>query len=131
VIACIRIPDFAVEIERRYDPGLRQQPVIISKRMRNRDRVYAASPEAHAREVQPDMTLSRATALCPDAQVIPAMDSRYQYTCDVLVEALRLFGDRIEVEKRTHGQALVLWLDLGRVGIRPEPQRLCTETAKA
>ena len=60
-IACVRIPCFTVAIERRANPQLEEQPLVVY----DRGGVLDASPEAAG--VRRGLPLRQAKALCPSA----------------------------------------------------------------
>lgn len=95
-VACVAVPHFLVEIERRHDPSLRERPVVVGGALEERKRstgasrraVLDCSPEAMAKGVRPGMTLREALSRCADAAFVEAHPERYQAAMQAMVEAL-------------------------------------------
>ncbi len=70
-IACVFVPSFAVAVERRADPRLAEQPLVVY----NRSAVIDASPEAASTRV---LTVRQAKAACPHAVFVEANRALYR-----------------------------------------------------
>jgi hypothetical protein len=69
---CLLAPHLPVQVERRRDPSLDGQPLVVGGRPWDPGAVLDCCPEAAAAGVRPGMRLSRAEALCPSARFLPA-----------------------------------------------------------
>ena len=65
MIACIRIPYFAVTLARSSCPDQNVHPLILAHYTGGRGKVYAACEKAVNAGVKVGMSLSRARAICP------------------------------------------------------------------
>ena len=112
MIACILVRYFAAAVELRERPALAGRPLLIARAHGRQERVYAAS--ADASDVQPGMKLAEAQTLCPEAQIVGALISRYTGALGELVEALEPFSDKREVDADFQ-RDVAIYLDLGRL----------------
>ncbi len=115
MIACVVIPFFATALERRHDPTLSHAPLCIVRYSAKRGKVVAASAEAQRVGVQPGLSLSRARALCPQANFVTEDETHLSSGLDQLLETLWTFSNRVEVDESALPQAAVCYLDLGQV----------------
>jgi DNA polymerase-4 len=74
----LNVADFAVAVERRIVPRLRQRPVIIAPDGAGRATVFDMSEEAYQAGVRKGMALKRARRLCKDAVILPPHPERYE-----------------------------------------------------
>ena len=81
-IACVRIPCFTVAIERRANPQLGEQPLVVY----DRGGVLDASPAATG--VQRGLPLRQATALCPDALFAQANVSLHRDVPEAMLDPI-------------------------------------------
>ncbi len=114
MIACIRLPYFAATVHRRDQPTVTDEPLILFRHQGRRCRVVAVCAQAEASGAQPGMSLSRARALCPEAQLLPILTSRAQQALGDLLLALTDFSARLEAEGDAIQTAAVV-IDLGRL----------------
>ncbi|MBN1855672.1 MAG: hypothetical protein JW846_01810 [Dehalococcoidia bacterium] len=70
-IACLHLPHFAVQVERKGHPALRGKPLIIGRYRHDMGYVSDVSEEAAACGIAPDMPLRQAYSLCPDGVFLP------------------------------------------------------------
>jgi DNA polymerase-4 len=127
MIACLRLPDFAINIARQQHPDLIRQPFVLARYTGRSGKVYAASAEAQALGVHAGMTLSRARALCPEASVLPAETIPSLSILYQLLEKLCIFSDKLEVPSSPDPEDTCIWLDLGKLPdaeIMPLGQRI-------
>lgn len=111
MIACVLIPHFAIAIERRARPALRDVPLVLGRTAGRSSKVYDSSAEAEACGVRPGMTLRQAEALCPNAHVLPAAPPRYR---EALVEMAEILaGHSPCVELGALEPAATSYLELG------------------
>ncbi len=89
-IACVLVPSFAVAVERRADPRLAGQPVVVY----DRHTAIDASPEATA--VQQGLPLRQAKALCPHAIFLEADHARHRHVFEALLDALEGVAPLVE-----------------------------------
>ena len=75
-IACIWIPHFELSSRLRERPELAGTALLLADLSHGGARVIDASEEALQLGVRPQMTVTRARALCPDAAIIPP-DGRF------------------------------------------------------
>ncbi|MAS36272.1 MAG: hypothetical protein CL610_19870 [Anaerolineaceae bacterium] len=115
MIACVRLPHFASAVARQQLPIPDWQPLILARYTRRSGKVYAACDEAQRQGVQSGMTLSRARALCPSAQVEPAAESRIQHTLHDLLTRLLPLSSKAEPSPPPYPADAALWLDLGQL----------------
>ncbi len=87
-IACVRVPSFAIAIERQREPNLARQPVVIY----DRQQVLEASPPG----VRPGLSLRQAKALCPEAAFLEADHVRYRTAFDAMLDALERVAPAVE-----------------------------------
>jgi nucleotidyltransferase/DNA polymerase involved in DNA repair len=87
-VACVVVPRFAVEVERRHDPALRGRPVVVGGAPEERKDVLDCSAEAVERGVRPGMTLREALSRCAEAAFVEARPERYRATTLAMVGAL-------------------------------------------
>jgi DNA polymerase IV len=117
MIACLHLPYFATTLVRAAFPELPDKPLIIAQYKGSRGKVYAACAQAEAVGVRVGDAVSRAWALCPEAQVLLAEPSRIRREIKALLLALSAFSQYLEVDKDSV-QAAVFYLDLGK--LRPQ-----------
>ncbi len=70
-IACVLLPNLAVQVVLRQRPELAGKPVIVGGYPHEHRSVLDASPEALRTGVSPGMSLRRAAGLCPAATFLP------------------------------------------------------------
>ena len=90
------VPCFYASIEIAQDPALAGRPVIVGGDPRKRGLVQAASPEALAAGVEPEMPVIEALRLCPTARTLRTDIRLYRETSRRLVASLRREVDRLE-----------------------------------
>lgn len=120
MIACIRIPYFAVTIHRCDEPAHQTVPLLIARYKGGRGRVVGVSAEAEMAGVQVGMAMNRARALCPTAQVALFKPGCLRQVLETLQTALTHYSQWVEAE-HTGIQTAVLYLDLGK--LRPSEGR--------
>jgi DNA polymerase-4 len=85
----LNVADFAVAVERRITPRLRERPVIIAPCRAGRATVFDMSDEAYQTGVRKGMALRQARRLCRDAVILSPRLERYeQAMADLLKRAL-------------------------------------------
>jgi nucleotidyltransferase/DNA polymerase involved in DNA repair len=95
-VACIVVPHFLVEVERRHAPALCGRPVVVGGAPEERKAVLDCSEEAVARGVRPGMSLREALSRCADAAFVEAHPDRYQATTLAMVHALLELSPLVE-----------------------------------
>lgn len=116
MIACVRMPHFAVQVERLAAPALNHEAIVLLRYSGRKGTVYAACPQAFAEGVRPGLSASRARALCPDAQVLLAAPGRCRRAAESLLEQLSRYSQWLEVNRfKASGQLAVVYVDLGRL----------------
>jgi len=96
VIAHIDLDCFFVSVERIFDPGLKDKPVIVSGNPEGRGVVSSASYEARSFGVKSGMPIQRAKKLCPNAIVLPVRMNAYAEYSEKVFELLRNFSPLLE-----------------------------------
>jgi protein ImuB len=113
MIACLMIPCFGAALARQTLRGA-ETPLLVAQYRGGRGRVIAADARALEADVRPEMALSRARALCPDAAVTLFQPSLLRRAVAELLEALSQFSQYAEWE-RGKVQTAVFLLDLGKL----------------
>ena len=72
------VPGFYAAVERADDPSLAERPVIVGGDPRKRGLVQAATPDALAAGVRPEMTVLEALRVCPRAKRVRTDMPRYR-----------------------------------------------------
>src|SRR5215203_5232726 len=131
-VACVLIPSFAVRLERRDAPVLRETALIVGGAPHQRQVVQDCSPAATRVGVQPGMPLRRAFALCRDARFVEARPLLYAETVEALREVLELIAPRVEVEPAETAAQVCFFLDVaGMERLWPEEEALATDIVMA
>ena len=89
-IACVFVPSFAVAVERRADPRLSAQPLIVY----DRSTIIDASPDAVG--IRGGLSLREAKAVCPHAAFVEEQRARYREVFDAMLEALESIAPLVE-----------------------------------
>ncbi len=92
----LEVPSFYTAVERAQDPGLENRPVIVGGDPRTSGRVQAASEEAAAAGVRPEMAMVEALRLCPRARVVRTDMALYRDVSRRLVACLRRVFPQLE-----------------------------------
>jgi DNA polymerase-4 len=96
MIAFLKAPGFYAAVEQADDPTLRGVAVIVGGDPHKRGLVTAASPEAVALGVRPEMETAEALRLCPGAVLRTTRLKRYREVAALMRELIRAATDRIE-----------------------------------
>ncbi len=96
VILFAEVPSFYATVETAQDPALAGRPVIVGGDPRKRGLVQAASAEALAAGVEPEMPTLEALALCPSARLVRTDMALYRDVSRRLVACLRRVFPRLE-----------------------------------
>jgi DNA polymerase-4 len=75
-IACLHVPHFAIQVERRENPAICGKPLIIGGYYHETGCVCDVSEEAAAYGVVPDAPLRQAYSLCPRGVFLPYSEER-------------------------------------------------------
>src|SRR4051794_24453740 len=105
MILCVRIAHFMAVVEQRAHPEWYGTPLLFVRPSGKQERVYAVSAETDGVEV--GMRLSQAQAICPEGLLLPVSFTHVANTLRELVEALRLFSERMEVKDDFHADLVV------------------------
>ncbi len=125
MIACLRLPYFAATIARRADPALLERPLLLVRYANGRGKVIALCPQAESVGVQVGMSLSRARAICPEAQVTVLESSPIRRVLESVLSDLTDYSQWIEAERNVHQTAWIA-IDLGK--LRPSEGGQMAET---
>ncbi len=87
-IACLYLPGFAIQVERRASPALCGRPLIIGGYYHEIGRVREVSREAAAYGIVKDMPLRHAYSLCPSGVFLPYQEERYTEACSVVLSQI-------------------------------------------
>lgn len=90
------VPSFYASAELAADPGLAGRPLIVGGDPRKRGTVQAASPDARAAGVSPEMPMLEALRLCPRARVVRTRMGLYRETSRRLFACMRRSVPRLE-----------------------------------
>jgi nucleotidyltransferase/DNA polymerase involved in DNA repair len=90
------VPCFYAFVERAAEPELATRPVIVGGDPRKRGLVQAATPDALAMGVRPEMPMLEALALCPPARAVRTDMPRYREASRRLIACLRREVERLE-----------------------------------
>lgn len=118
------VPCFYAAVERADDPTLADRPVVVGGNPRKRGVVLAASEDAMAEGVTPEMPVLQALQLCPRARAVPTNMRRYREVSRRLMACLRAGYPRLEA----FGLGAA-WFDLSRS--REPPERLAERLREA
>ncbi len=91
------VPSFYATVEIAQDPGLAGRPVIVGGDPRKRGLVQAASAEALAAGVVPEMPTLEALALCPTARLVRTDMALYREVSRRLMACLRRGFPHLEI----------------------------------
>lgn len=98
-IACILIPNLAVQVAL---PGVARcctEPIVIGGHPFESKPVYDASPPAAACGVTVGMPLHEASALCPQARFLPSNEEKCQEIFEHVADVLDGFSPAVEIER--------------------------------
>lgn len=112
-IACLVIESFAAGLMRLRQPTLARQPLVLVEYGVKRAKVVAASADALALGVCPNLTLNRARGLCPQAQFVGVDTQQDEQALNRLLDILWTFSNRVEVDMTAYPQSAVCYIDLG------------------
>lgn len=96
-IVFVEVPSFYAAVERAQDPALAERPVIVGGDPRKSGQVQAATSDALAAGVAPEMPMVEALALCPQAKAVRTDMATYRNVSRQLVACLRRVYPRLEV----------------------------------
>jgi nucleotidyltransferase/DNA polymerase involved in DNA repair len=117
VIACIQLPYFAIQLTRNSDPATHKHPLLLTKQRGNRQTVVAVCQRSERNGAHPGLTLRKAQALCPDAQVLPIIQSQQQETVDFVVTLLTTYSNRLQIDPSSNEQTATIYADLGNIAL--------------
>lgn len=133
MIACIRIPYFAATLEMRQNLRVGAKPLIVARYSGGSGSVRAVCHRAENLGVEVGLSMNRAWALCPEAEVVMLAPSRIRQALDNLLEMLSDYSQWLDVERQAV-QTAVLYVDLGKLKPRDGQaiaaqmlRRLCDE----
>lgn len=118
------VPCFYASVERADDPSLADRPVIVGGNPRKRGVVQAATEDALAAGVAPDMPMLEALQLCPRARSLPTDMARYREVSRRLLALMRRGFPRLEA----FGLGAA-WFDL--TGSHTSPEELAAALRRA
>lgn len=96
MIACIAVPYFAAQVERRDNRSLTKTPLAIGGQPWEPAPIFAFSQEVAKRGVRPGIPLRLAHILAPQAHFMPAHQPHYQQTSGEMCEMLVDFSPLVE-----------------------------------
>lgn len=81
-IACLRIPRFPIAAQQKYDPSLKNKPLVLVTGGEGKktlsQKIVACSPQASKEYIQPGMRLSEARAICGELLSLPYDTKLYE-----------------------------------------------------
>jgi DNA polymerase IV len=95
-VAHLKVPCFAVAVERVRDPSLRDRPVAVAAGRSSRAVVVEASPEARAEGVRTGMPLAEARSFCPALTVISPDPDLQQRARAALIQVAGRYSPLVE-----------------------------------
>jgi protein ImuB len=109
-IACLHVPQFALQCVTRADPTLRGAPVAVAgladvRRVAHGPVVLACSRAAWALGVRVGMTATAARALSPELAIVAADPTSERETVRALADVLLTIAPAVDVGGRTAGGA--------------------------
>jgi nucleotidyltransferase/DNA polymerase involved in DNA repair len=110
-IACVHIPRFAVEVERRRRPDLATRMILVGE-----TEVLDCSLGAETSGVRRGMRMSEAIGLCHRADVLPPDLSHYQRRFDEILDFLDSYTPTVE-----DGGLGTAYLSLDGLSVEPQP----------
>jgi nucleotidyltransferase/DNA polymerase involved in DNA repair len=120
-IACLLVPQLAVQVALRQRPDLAGRPVVVGGYPHERRNVLGASPEALADGVSPGMPLRQAAGLSPDAVFLPLDASLTGEAFSSLLDVMATFSPAIEPEPPGAAYLDISGLSLALLGLGDEP----------
>ncbi|MFQ6135194.1 MAG: DNA polymerase IV [Nitrososphaerales archaeon] len=97
IVLHVDMDSFYTSVEKREDPKLKDQPVIVTQGPKQgRGVVASCSYEARRYGVKSGMPISTAYKLCPDAIYKEASHPLYEQTSERITNILREYADKIE-----------------------------------
>jgi nucleotidyltransferase/DNA polymerase involved in DNA repair len=100
-IACLRIPRFPIAAQQKYDPSLKNKPLVLvtggeGKKTLNQ-KVVACSTQASKEYIQPGMRLSEARAICGEILSRPYDTKLYEEAQTEIARQLINLSPRVSV----------------------------------
>ncbi len=114
-LACLYLPGFAIQVERRANPTLCGVPLMIGGYHHESGRVQGVSSEAAGFGVVPDMPLRQAYRLCPGGTFLPYREERYRQAFSSVACEVAQLCPLVEPEPLAH---ILLGLRYERDGLR-------------
>ena len=100
--ACVYLPGFAVQVERRTNPALCGMSLIIGGYHHETGRVREVSDEAAVYGVARDIMLRQAYRLCPSGTFLPYREERYRQAFSSVVFEVAQFCPLVEPVPPAH-----------------------------
>ena len=101
-IACLHVPHFAIQVERRENPAFCGKPLIIGGYHHETGRVWDVSEEAAAYGVVPDAPLRQAYSLCPRGVFLPYREERCRQAFSLLLSLVAQLCPLVEPAPPSH-----------------------------
>lgn len=114
MIACVRIPYFAVAVARPSHPDSTDKPLILAQYKKKHGTVYAACEMAMEMGVRVGMSLSRARAFCPEADIKMATPSKTRRALEDLLQKLSDYSAWVQINPNA-AQTAIIYVDIGRM----------------
>lgn len=114
MIACLRLPYFPVTAHEINPIADVSTPVLVARYQGGRGRIVGLCAQSDHAGVMVGMTMSRARALCPTAQVTLLSPSRVRRIFETLQTALMRYSQWSDIE-RDGLQTAILYVDLGKL----------------
>ncbi len=101
-IACLHVPHFAIQVERRENPALCGKPLIIGGYHHETGRVRDVSEEAAAYGVVSDAPLRQAYSLCPRGVFLPYSEERCRQAFSSVISLVAQLCPLVEPAPPSH-----------------------------
>lgn len=107
-IACLHLPDLAMQLLLRDNPRFAGKPAVIVDRVSPQATIRAMNHAAKQRGLSLGMRYGTARGLVPELRGATVSDERIEAALTELTTALQVFTPAVEKSERLHG---VFWLD--------------------
>jgi DNA polymerase-4 len=91
----LQIPGFHAAVHQANDPSLQHRPVAVAMDARLHAPLFATSPEARLRHIEPGMSADVAVRRCPDLIVVPPDPHAYRQAQRQLSRICRTYTPRV------------------------------------
>jgi protein ImuB len=131
-VACVYVPELALQAVLRRDPERRNEPVALADGLGERARILAASPPARRAGVRPGLTTSQARAVSSGLIGSKKLVVVPQSAADTAAASAALADVGYAFAPRVHSEDCRLFLDVGELTrLFPEGERAIAQSIAA